>query len=211
MVDEEEHFHIDEIENLIDNLEMTAYFVLSPHAYKWKWAVIALHQALYGTLIVTLRGTDARQTVVDRQKDSGKAVMLHVHRVPFDVIASSFGKSEEAIREMISNPFLISFDEALRRVKRIDCLPSLDNAKPLVTTSEEDNSIHDLTKEFRNQFEHFAPKGWTIFTSIFPPLAKDVLRVITFLVSESNCVHMSAKQEERTVAALKKIEEAVSE
>ena len=77
---------------LIDNVEMVAHFLESPISYKWKWATIALHQALYSALICTLQGSDARQTVVDRQKDSGKAVMLHVNRVPLDVIASSSAK-----------------------------------------------------------------------------------------------------------------------
>lgn len=203
---EEEHFEIDEVENLIDNLEMVAHFIQASIPYKWKWAVISLYQALYGALIITLRGTDARQTVVDRQKDSGKAVMLHVNRIPIDIIASSFGKDEETIREWITNPFLIGLDEALRRVKRKNCLPSLDNARPLVTTPEEDDAIRLLAKEFRNQFEHFAPKGWTIFTSVFPPIARNVLRVIHFLVFESNCANISVEQEQRAKVALVKVE-----
>ena len=202
MNSEDEHFEIDEVENLIDNLEMVAHFIQASFPYKWKWVVIALYQALYGALIITLRGTDARQTVIDRQKDSGKAVMLHVNRIPIDKIASSFGKDEETIREWLTNPFLISLDQALRRVKRKDSLPSLDNVRPLVTTLEEDDAIRVLTKEFRNQFEHFAPKDWTIFTSVFPPIARNVLRIIHFLVFESNCANISVKQEQRARVAL---------
>jgi hypothetical protein len=137
---------------------------------------------------------------------TGKAIMLHVNRVPIEIIASSFGKDEETIREWLTNPHLISLDEALRRVKRKDCLPSLSNVQPLVTTPEEDDAIHVLTKEFRNEFEHFTPKGWTVFTSIFPPIARNVLRVIQFLVFESNCVNMSAEQEKRAKVALVKVE-----
>lgn len=205
-----EFFEINEIENLIDNLEMVAHFLESSISYKWKWATIALHQALYGSLISALQGSDPRQTVVDRQKDSGRAVMLHVNRIPLDVIASSFGKEEETIRDWISNPYLISLDEALRRVKRKDCLPSLINVQPLVTTKEEDDAIRRLTKEFRNEFEHFAPKGWIVFTSILPPIAKSILRVIHFLVLESNCVNMSSEQEQRIKTALAKIENLLS-
>ena len=194
------------LRNLIDNLEMVAHFLKAPIPYKWKWAVIALHQALYGALIASLQGTDARQTVVDRQKDSGKAIMLHVNRVPIDIIASSFGKDEEKIREWLTNPYLINLDEALRRVRRKDCLPALVNARPLVTTPEEDDAIRVLTKGFRNEFEHFAPKGWIVFTSLFPPIAGNVLRVIHFLVFESNCVNMSVEQEQRTNVALAKVE-----
>jgi len=135
MSTQEDRFEINEIDNLIDNVEMVAHFLETSISYKWKWVVIALHQALYGALISALQGSDPRQTVVDRQKDSGRAVMLHVHKVPIDVIASSFGKNKETIRDWISNPYLISLDEALRRVKQKECLPSLVNVQPLVTTA----------------------------------------------------------------------------
>jgi hypothetical protein len=204
---EEDHFEINEIDNLIDNLEMVSHFLESSIPYKWKWAAIALHQALYGALISVLQGTDPRQTVVDRQKDSGKAVMLHVHKIPIDVIASSFGKSEETVRDWITNPYLISLDEALRRVKKTEHLPSLNNAQPLTTTPEEDDAIHKLTKEFRNEFEHFSPKAWLVFTSGIPSIFSSVLRVIHFLEFESNCVTMSIEQEQRLKKAFEQIEE----
>jgi len=167
---------------------------------------IALHQALYGALISTLQGSDPRQTVVDRQKDSGKAIMLHVNRIPIEVIAASFGKDEKTIRDWISNPYLISLDEALRRVRNKEYLPSLVNAQPLVTTAEEDEAIHKLTKEFRNEFEHFAPKGWIVFESLFPPIASSVLRVVNFLMFKSNCINLSIEQEKRLKTAFAKIE-----
>lgn len=210
MREQEDHFEIDEIDNLIDNVEMVAHFLEAPITYKLKWVTIALHQALYGALISALQGTDARQTVVDRQKESGKAVMLHVHRVPIEVIASSFGKSEEAIREMITNPYLISLDEAIRRVKQKECLPSLVNVQPLVTTAEENEANRLLTKEFRNEFEHFRPKGWTVFTSGMPAIVRNVLRVISFLEFESNCVLMSTDREIRLKTAITKLEHLLS-
>jgi hypothetical protein len=182
---EEDHFEITEINNLIDNLEMVSHFLES--------------------LISVLQGTDPRQTVVDRQKDSGKAVMLHVNKIPIHVIASSFGKSEESIRDWITNPYLISLDEALRRVKKKEHLPALLNAQPLTTTPEEDDAIRKLTKEFRNEFEHFAPKAWLVFTSGIPSIFSNVVRVIHFLEFESNCVRMSIEQEQRLKSALERI------
>ncbi|MBL8076969.1 MAG: hypothetical protein JNM55_03325 [Anaerolineales bacterium] len=203
---QEEHFEINETDNLIDNIEMVSHFLGSSIKYKWKWSAIALHQALYGALISVLQGTDPRQTVIDRQRDTGKAVMLHVYRVPIGVIASSFGKNEETIREWITNPYLISLDEALRRVKRIEHLPPLINARPLETSTEEDDAIRRLTKEFRNEFEHFSPKAWVVFTSGMPTIFSNILRVIRFLEFESNCVTMSTEQEQHLKAAIEKME-----
>jgi hypothetical protein len=210
MSKQEDFIKIDEIENLIDNLEMASHFLETYFPYKWKWVIIALHQALYGALISTLRGTDARQTVVDRKGNKGKAMTLHIDRIPIDVIASKLGKNEAEILDWISNPYLISLKEALRRVKRKDCLPPLYNAQPLITTAEEDYAIERLTDEFRNEFEHFVPKGWIIPTSIMSPIVSNVLRVIRFLEFESNCVHISLEQEQRIKTALVKIEHLLS-
>jgi hypothetical protein len=156
-----------------------------------EWIIIALHQALYGALITTLQGTDSRQTVIDRQKEPGKVSMLHVNSVPIDIIASSFRKDQETMRDWLTHPFLISIDEDLRRVRNRKYLPALDNVNPLVTIPAEDGSIRVLIKEFRNEFEHFAPKSWVINTTIFPPITRDVLRVIHFLVLQGNCNNMS--------------------
>lgn len=206
----DDYFEIDETENLIDNLELTAHFLEADIPYQWKWATIALYQALYGALISVLQGTDPRQTVVDRQKDSGKAVMLHVNRIPIETITSSFGVSKEKILDWITNPYLISFDEALRRAKQAKYLPALTNAQPLVTTPEENESIHSLAKEFRNPFVHFAPKGWIGTISTFPPIAKSILRVVSFLVFESNCATMSDDQTVRIRSAIGQIENLLS-
>lgn len=210
MTSKEEFFEIDETENLIDNLEMVAHFLDTSITYKWKWVIIALHQALYSSLIISLQGTDARQTVIDREKDTGKAVMLHVNRIPIDVIASSFGKDEAKILDWITNPYLISLEEALRRIKLKKYLPLSDNAKPLKTTPEEDYAIKKITKEFRNQFEHFTPKAWLVDTSILPPIVNNVVQVIRFLEFESNCAHMSLEQEQRIKSVLAKIEYVLS-
>ena len=202
---------IDEIKNLIDNLEMVKYFLDTSLPYKWKWIMIALHQALYGALISTLQGTDHRQTVIDRSGKRGEAMTFHIDRVPPAEIASKLGKSEEQILDWITNPYLISLDEALRRVNQKDCLPSLDNAQPLISTTEEDGAIERLTKEFRNNFEHFTPKGWIIYISIMPAIVSNVLRVIRFLVLESNCIiYLSEEKEKKIKIAIAKIERLLS-
>ena len=44
-----EWLYLDELENAIDNLEMVPHFLEEINStMKWKWTIIALHQALYG-------------------------------------------------------------------------------------------------------------------------------------------------------------------
>ena len=48
---------LSQLENAIDNLEMAAYFLENIESeIKWKWSVIALHQALYGFAISASSG-----------------------------------------------------------------------------------------------------------------------------------------------------------
>ena len=50
---------LDELTNAIDNLEMCAHFIGElPHPIRWKWAILALHQAIYGFAITAVKGTD---------------------------------------------------------------------------------------------------------------------------------------------------------
>lgn len=84
---------LNEVENAVDNLEMTVHFLTHlPGQTKWKWAVIGLHQALYGFLVSALRGTDGR-------------VLLQPSR----------GSAKE--------PRLISIWEALERMQNADSFP----------------------------------------------------------------------------------------
>lgn len=51
---------LDEVENAIDNLESCAVFLerfVEP--IRWKWAVIALHQAIYGFAVAAIQGSDS--------------------------------------------------------------------------------------------------------------------------------------------------------
>jgi hypothetical protein len=50
----------DELSNAIDNLEMCGHFLATlPHPVRWKWGILALHQAIYGFAICAVKGTDA--------------------------------------------------------------------------------------------------------------------------------------------------------
>jgi hypothetical protein len=51
---------LDERTNALDNLEMADHFIHSlPEPIRWKWAIIALHQALYGFAVAAVQSTDS--------------------------------------------------------------------------------------------------------------------------------------------------------
>lgn len=66
---DDDFIEFDELENAIDNLEMAAHFLkLADAGKRWKWTIIALHQALYGFAVSAIRGTDGRH-LVDQKRD----------------------------------------------------------------------------------------------------------------------------------------------
>ena len=114
-------------------------------------------------------------------------------------------KRKKKFMNGLQTHILISLEEALHRVKRESYLPYSGSSQKLVTTSDEEDAIKELTKEFRNEFEHFFPKRWAAVTSKFPQIVGNVLRVIQFLVFESNCVNMSVEQDKRAKVAIENV------
>jgi hypothetical protein len=161
------------LENAIDNLEMTARFLESIESEKkWKWATIAIHQALYGFAICAVSGTDSRWLLKKR------------------------GNKPD---------WLIDIWKALERAKDPQWMRF---GEPLVTTPDEDDAIRRLVEEFRNEFEHFKPKHWSIEVSGMPRIFGHVLRVVRFLAIESGCVlYVEEQDQARVTEALAAIDE----
>ena len=64
-------------------------------------------------------------------------------------------------------------------------------SQPLFLTQSQKKSIRKMKNELRNNFEHYAPKIWSISTEDLPHISADVLDVISFLAikTETN-VHV---------------------
>lgn len=107
---------------------------------------------------------------------------------------------------------LIGIWEALRRAQDARYLPWA-NCIPLTISQEEDEAIRKIINEFRNEFEHFTPKSWTIEISGMPQILRQVFRVIGFLALESNCItYFEADQKlgvENALSRIQKILDAV--
>jgi hypothetical protein len=59
MASTDQWLRLDESTNALDNLEMCSYFLRNlPNPIRWKWAIIAIQQALYGFAVAAVQGTD---------------------------------------------------------------------------------------------------------------------------------------------------------
>jgi hypothetical protein len=60
---------LDELTNAIDNLEMCGYFLRKlPDPIRWKWAILAVHQAIYGFAICAVKGSQDTSVLKTQSK-----------------------------------------------------------------------------------------------------------------------------------------------
>jgi hypothetical protein len=68
---------LDELSNAIDNLEMCRRFLASIRSeVRWKWAILAWHQALYGFAICAVRGTDDLSVLRNPKNHASKLISI---------------------------------------------------------------------------------------------------------------------------------------
>jgi hypothetical protein len=209
---EQDLYETNELENAVDYLEMLSHFLAEPMTgSRWKWVIIAAHQALYSFSICALRGTAPSLTVTDVKDESGKAIRLFTEGVAVETIAHSFGVKEEKAKSWLANPKLIGIHEALKRMKNSKYLPWA-HSQSLVLTKAEETALDRLISEYRNEFEHFVPKTWLIYTTRFPAMLTHVMRVVRFIALESNApfFHPDDGYKQRIEQALLSIEQKLS-
>ena len=67
----------DELDDAIDNLEMTAVFLETlPNDRKWKWAIISMHQALYGFAICSTTPSDSSWALKDPSNPDSQLISI---------------------------------------------------------------------------------------------------------------------------------------
>lgn len=97
---------------------------------------------------------------------------------------------------------LISMWKALERCQGDSYILQYVDSRRLDLSKDERNAIEILSQEFRNNFEHFMPKLWSIEITCFYAIVGNVCRVIRFLALESGNVFLTADKGERITAAL---------
>lgn len=69
--------HLDSVSNAIDDLERCHDFLTClPEPIRWKWAAVALHQALYGFAVLAVTPSDSRAVMRDRKKGEPQLISV---------------------------------------------------------------------------------------------------------------------------------------
>lgn len=130
--------------------------LIAADPYLWKWALVSLHNAVQGILVLALWDGNGLQTMKPK-------------------LAAKWLKALEG-----SGPFpgdrLDDFLSLYEKSKDVSSF-HLVGAKPFVPGASHDRSMERLN-EFRNEFIHFTPKGWALELAGLPDICLDVLEII---------------------------------
>jgi hypothetical protein len=158
---------LDEKTNAIDYLDKAHIFIQQTEndTMAWKWAIIALYNALYGFAICACAGTSP------------------------DLVAPKIQKGKNKGKRQV-----ISLNKALEHCQNPNIMEMYVFSAYLILTDNQKHSIKLLAEEFRNQFEHFPPQGWSIQLHGMSHILMDILDVIRFLAIETKNIRFTQTQ-----------------
>lgn len=166
----------DEILEAVSALEMAAEAVeqVSNDIYRWRWAIISIHMALQGFMVLALRGRDGLRPLKDK-------------------IAEDWLKAQ---REGGKRPEekLDSFLNLYKKIKSKRMLFYVQSRR-FVSAGTQDRSIQKMNS-LRNDFIHFLPKLWIVEISGLPRISLDSLDVVEFLGWQSGNIFWHKRDQE---------------
>ncbi len=108
------------------------------------------------------------------------------------------------------NKRLISLWEALDRCQDDTYMLQFSGSRRADVSDEERWAVRKLSEEFRNNFEHFMPKLWSIEVTGFPSIVSHVCRIIYFLAFESGNVRLTTRQRKTVTSAIGRLQRVLN-
>jgi hypothetical protein len=160
-----DYVHFDEIEDVLASVDLMA--LVAPLTNKkpsyWKWMIVATHNALQGAMVCAFADTTGTSVLEEK---SGARMLEWL-------------QNREGDRGKEPKTRLAEFGVLLER-----CMTKRPNYEPLVLSDGSLKDIKRLHKEFRNNFAHFTPKGWSIEKEGLPRIARAAIDAIEWLMSQ---------------------------
>ncbi|MGC2587743.1 MAG: hypothetical protein WA445_15935 [Pseudolabrys sp.] len=175
-----QYVRFDEIEDVLSSVDLLALCVpfLDREPSYWKWAIISAHASLQGAMVCALRDTSG-VSILDRQ--SGRE-MIRWHN----------GEIEKHPEEKLAD-----FNLLLKRC----CKGRHMQGQALKLSSSQLRDIERLHKEFRNNFAHFIPQGWSIEKAGLPRIVCASVDATEILMAHRN-VELSGNRKRRLASGL---------
>ena len=172
----------DEHEEAMGALEAFGRFLarVPQDAFEWRWAILSLHTALQGFMVVAIRDT---------------AGMLPLAS---DVAAAWMAAYRTG--QPLPQEHLDSFLNLYRKIKRSEIANFLQG-NHFVPSGTQGRSVKILNR-IRNQFVHFVPASWSLEGTGLPAMGLDCLAIIRYLAHQYRDHLWTAAELERIDAAL---------
>lgn len=153
--------------------------------YPWKWIIMALHNALQGFMVWTLRHGHDRDVIKEKiDKKTGKTYS----QLYADLI--------EGKVTTVPSDLLETFLGLYKKIKSADLMEKRwAGGKRFIPKGTQGRSIKDLNC-WRNRFIHFFPTGLSIEVSGFPQICLDCIDIISFLALDSGHIYPEDNQGE---------------
>jgi hypothetical protein len=184
----DEYLTTNERKEAVDALEMTARFLkeVETNPDRWKWAIIALHNAVQAFMVLALKGTWS-VTVEHRDQRTKK---LKAQQEFYRATEAGDKEAAAAANEVMvfGEGDLAAFIRLYDRTKDPKgIMRQYTNSKVFVPRAKDDMCMECLNNT-RNEFMHFMPMTRGFLLTQFPAITDTGLHVIAFLVNESNNV-----------------------
>jgi hypothetical protein len=175
----DDYVRFDEIKDVLASVDLVALLapLVREEPQYWKWIVIGAHSALQGAMVCAL--ADSTNTSILTNRSATKML--------------DWLNTDEATRGEYPKERLAEFEDLVRR-----CVRGSHNCEPLALTRQQCRDIRRLHREFRNQFSHFVPTGWSIEKVVLPRITEAALDAVKELMNRWQVTYrMEEDQRER--------------
>lgn len=163
------YLRTDERQEAVRSLEWAAEQAsqLEQDPYLWKWLLVAMHNAIQGFLVLALWNGNGLLTLT--AKGAAKWLEAYNSDAPFPVDR------------------LDKFLNLYEKVKVPEHF-HVHGARAFTPGATHDKSMEQLN-EFRNEFIHFTPKGWSLQLAGLPTICLDGLDLIRYFGWETTPIN----------------------
>lgn len=174
---------LDEYRHAVLALEMTLEQLerVDEDPRRWAWALISLHNALQGCMVLALEGSGAATLTSRRRPMNGPGARAPGGSLP-EIPTRPDGDAPEA-----PGRYLDRFLDLWEKVKDSDPMLRSPHSRVLQPTEDQESSVRWLNA-WRDRFVHYRPGATTLDTVNPPWRVVEVVRVIEWLLEESGNV-----------------------
>lgn len=180
------YFRINERQNTFDSLQKTRVFLskINEDEFYWKWAMLALHNAIYGSLILSLQGTNPDNVKAKYNTKDGEKKVIGFWE------AFQRVQNPRYMNMYIGSKFVYATPDAdkIKGEQRY-------NEKAGLFLPELITSLEHLNNYIRNQFLHYFPMAISFGKGGFVQIIKDSTGLIGFLLLESGNFGIDSDEE----------------